>query len=189
MPKNIQTFFADIRKFSESDTIRAAGISDEKLSRDAELSLKRAETFVEEYDRDLNEIEQQEFGLTPLQFCCLLGSASIATALILKGANPETVGLFEETAEKVAEKKHREELATLIRSSKEFKKDSATDDEIEGIKSLGKTAIIAETKKMRDLLNPRSAAAGASVPSGDIAEAEARKMTFEIDATAVVAPH
>ncbi len=146
MPKNIKTFFAEIRAFSESEALRTKDLSGEKISQSFELTLARATNVVTEYGGDLNEINP-EFGLTPLQFCCLLGTAALATALILKGADPDALGLLGATAESTAKKEGREKMVTLVMAAIDFKKRSTTDEGIKEIKSFGLRAMIAEARR------------------------------------------
>jgi hypothetical protein len=174
MPKNIKTFFAEIRAFSESEALRTKDLSDEKISESFELTLARATDVVEKYDGDLNEINP-EFGLTPLQFCCLLGVASVATALILKDANPDALGLFEATAESTAKKEGRVEMVALVRGARGFKKRSTTDEGIEEIKLFGLRAMIDEARRTYPEFaaartageeSEKGAATAAAAPSG-----------------------
>jgi hypothetical protein len=146
VPKNIKTFFAEIRAFSESEALRTKDLSGEKISQSFELTLARATNVVTEYGGDLNEINP-EFGLTPLQFCCLLGTAALATALILKGADPDALGLLGATAESTAKKEGREKMVTLVMAAIDFKKRSTTDEGIKEIKSFGLRAMIAEARR------------------------------------------
>ena len=180
MPKNIETFFKKIKKFSESKSLHNLHSSDEEITGDKSFTLADATKIVESYEGDLDEINDK-VGTTALQFPLLFGNASaIAVALILKGSNPDTKGLFGVTTESIIRENGRcPEMSNLIEKAKIFNKDS--DDDRETITLLGKEVMVEEAKReakrMRAIgVEPRSVTAPRVAPQRVMA-------SMELDAT------